>query len=76
MFKGLHWLVDPQPDDARRRGGKENVYSLLTTYYLPPSAGIGLTVARDRGVDLAARSARAGAGSSSGSRSTIARRCS
>lgn len=42
VFKGLHWLTIRNQTIPVVEGGKENVYSLLTTYYLPPAAGIGL----------------------------------
>ncbi|MEO6010996.1 MAG: ATPase [Vicinamibacteraceae bacterium] len=45
VFKGLHWQVIRNQTIPVVEGGKENVYSLLTTYYLPPWAGIGLAVA-------------------------------
>jgi D-xylose transport system permease protein len=45
VFKGLHWQTIRNQTIPVVEGGKENVYSLLTTYYLPPWAGIGLTVA-------------------------------
>jgi D-xylose transport system permease protein len=48
VFRGLHWLVIENQTVPVVEGGSENVYSLLTTYYLPPVAGYvlaGLTVA-------------------------------
>lgn len=45
VFKGLHWQTIRNQTIPVVEGGKENVYSLLTTYYLPPWAGIGLAVA-------------------------------
>lgn len=38
-FKGLHWLVIDNGTVPVSRGGTNNLYSLLTTYYLPPAAG-------------------------------------
>ena len=39
VFKGLFWLRDPQLDHSDRPPADEaNLYSLLTTYYLPPAA--------------------------------------
>jgi D-xylose transport system permease protein len=45
VFKGLHWQVIRNQTIPVVEGGKENVYSLLTTYYLPAWAGVGLLVA-------------------------------
>jgi len=39
VFKGLHWLVIENATVPVARGGTVNLYSLLTTYYLPPAAG-------------------------------------
>jgi D-xylose transport system permease protein len=44
VFKGLHWLVIRNQTVPVVEGGNENVYSLLTTYYLPPAVGIALSV--------------------------------
>ncbi len=45
VFKGLHWLTIRNQTIPVVEGGKENIYSLLTTYYLPPVVGVGLAVA-------------------------------
>jgi D-xylose transport system permease protein len=48
VFRGLHWLVIENQTVPVVAGGSENVFSLLTTYYLPPVAGYalaGITVA-------------------------------
>lgn len=45
VFKGLHWLVIRNQTIPVVEGGKENLYSLLTTYYVPPLVGAGLGVA-------------------------------
>jgi D-xylose transport system permease protein len=45
VFKGLHWQTIRNQTIPVVEGGKENVYSLLTTYYLPTWAGIALAVA-------------------------------
>ena len=45
IFKGLFWLVIQNSTVPVTRGDQDNLYSLLTTYYLPPSAGIGLAAA-------------------------------
>lgn len=47
VFKGLHWLVIRNATVPVAPGGTTNLYSLLTTYYLPPVAGfvlVGLVV--------------------------------
>ncbi|MES2695611.1 MAG: ATPase [Verrucomicrobiota bacterium] len=43
IFKGLFWLIIQNSTIPVSPGGQDNVYSLLTTYYLPHHAG--LTVA-------------------------------
>lgn len=61
VFRGLHWLVIENQTVPVVEGGSENVYSLLTTYYLPPVAGYvlaGLTVAAMVVSTLNARSRR------------------
>lgn len=48
VFRGLHWLVIENQTVPVVEGGSQNVYSLLTTYFLPPLAGYvlaGLAVA-------------------------------
>jgi len=48
VFRGLHWLVISNQTVPVVEGGSQNVYSLLTTYYLPDVAGYvlaGLAVA-------------------------------
>ncbi|MFN0069637.1 MAG: sugar ABC transporter permease [Limisphaerales bacterium] len=64
-FKGLHWLVIRSQTVPVSRGGQDNLFSLLTTYYLPPATGwalaaavIALLVARQ----LRGRAARRAAG--------------
>jgi len=42
LFKGLFWLVIQNSTIPVVSGGAVNLYSLLTTYYLPPMAGWGL----------------------------------
>ncbi len=39
VFKGLFWLVIQNSTIPVVEGGAANLYSLLTTYYLPPAAG-------------------------------------
>lgn len=61
VFRGLHWLVIENQTVPVVEGGSENVYSLLTTYYLPPAAGYvlaGLTVAAMVASTLSARARR------------------
>lgn len=41
-FKGLFWMVIRSQTVPVAPGGGRNLYSLLTTYYLPPVAGYGL----------------------------------
>src|SRR5450432_810005 len=42
VFKGLHWLTNKGQTVPVSEGGKANLFSLLTTYYLPPLAGYTL----------------------------------
>lgn len=61
VFRGLHWLVIRNQTVPVVEGGSENVYSLLTTYYLPPAAGYvlaGLAVAAIVASALRARTRR------------------
>ena len=61
VFRGLHWLVIRNQTVPVVEGGSENVYSLLTTYYLPPAAGYvlaGLAVAAIVASVLSARTRR------------------
>lgn len=39
VFRGLHWLVIQNSTVPIVRGGESNTYSLLTTYFLSPTAG-------------------------------------
>jgi D-xylose transport system permease protein len=45
IFKGLFWLVIQNSTIPVARGDRDNLYSLLTTYYVPPAVGLGLGVA-------------------------------
>lgn len=45
IFKGLFWLVIQNSTVPVTRGDQDNLYSLLTTYYLPSSAGLGVAAA-------------------------------
>ena len=42
IFKGLFWRVIDNHTVPIVPGGQHNLYSLLTTYYLPPAAGYAL----------------------------------
>ncbi len=42
VFKGLHWVVIKNETVPVVAGGQSNLYSVLTTYYLPPVAGYTL----------------------------------
>lgn len=45
VFKGVHWLVIENKTVPVVKGGEENIFSVLTTYYLPPTLGtIGAVV--------------------------------
>ncbi len=42
IFKGLFWLVIANATVPVSRGDEDNLYALLTTYYLPARAGLAL----------------------------------
>jgi D-xylose transport system permease protein len=42
VFRGLHWLTISNQTVPIVEGGGSNIYSLLTTYYLPKPAGYAL----------------------------------
>lgn len=42
IFKGLFWLVIENSTVPVSRGDQDNLYSLLTTYYLPKYAGLAV----------------------------------
>ncbi len=42
IFKGLFWLVIQNSTIPVSRGDQDNLYSLLTTYYLPANSGLFL----------------------------------
>jgi D-xylose transport system permease protein len=52
IFKGLFWLVIESSTVPVSRGDEDNLYSLLTTYYLPH--GVGLALAGLTGVLVSA----------------------
>ena len=61
VFRGLHWLVIENQTVPVVVGGSQNVYSLLTTYYLPEVAGYvlaGLAVTAIVATALVARKRR------------------
>ncbi len=58
VFRGLHWLVIENQTVPVVEGGSQNVYSLLTTYYLPDVAGYGLAALAIAAIVGAALSAR------------------
>lgn len=44
IFKGLFWLVIENSTVPVSRGEDDNLYSLLTTYYLPKHIGLGIAI--------------------------------
>jgi D-xylose transport system permease protein len=65
IFKGLFWLVIQNSTVPVSRGDQDNLYSLLTTYYLPKQAGLivaGATMALLAFLAWRARAARAAHG--------------
>jgi len=65
IFKGLFWLVIQNSTVPVARGDQENLYALLTTYYLPAGVGLGIAGIVAAALGLLAwrsRSARAAAG--------------
>ncbi len=52
IFKGLFWLVIQNSTVPVARGDRDNLYSLLTTYYLPAKVGLGLALAVLLGLGL------------------------
>lgn len=61
IFKGLFWLVIENSTIPVSRGDEDNLYSLLTTYYLPSVAGLvlaGVIVAGSAWLIRSARRAR------------------
>ena len=65
IFKGLFWLVIQNSTVPVSPGDRDNVYSLLTTYYLPANVGLGLAALVTAALGLMAwrtRAARAAYG--------------
>jgi D-xylose transport system permease protein len=58
VFKGLHWLVIQDATIPVAIGGTTNLYSLLTTYYLPAPVGLTLAAAITAAVAAAQIAAR------------------
>ncbi|MGZ5019677.1 MAG: sugar ABC transporter permease [Chthoniobacterales bacterium] len=61
IFKGLFWLVIHNSTIPIVQGGRTNLYSVLTTFYLPPLVGYGLGAVVIGGIifaQLRARKAR------------------
>jgi D-xylose transport system permease protein len=54
IFKGLFWLVIQNSTIPVSRGDQENLYSLLTTYYLPKPAGLAVAAVLMLGLALIA----------------------
>ncbi len=44
VFKGVHWLVIKSETVAVAPGNQQNLYSALTTFYLPQALGVALAV--------------------------------
>jgi D-xylose transport system permease protein len=59
IFKGLFWLIIQNSTIPVSRGDEDNLYSVLTTYYLPRNAGLGLALAISLILGSLQRSARA-----------------
>lgn len=55
VFKGVHWLVIASETVPVAPGGEENLYSLLTTFYLPRGVGFALGLACSVALGLAMR---------------------
>ena len=58
VFRGLHWMVIRSATVPVAVGGRENLLSILTTWYLPPPLGWALAAALIAGLALATWSAR------------------
>jgi len=58
IFRGLHWSVIKDATIPVTTGGHDNLYSLLTTWYLPPTASWVLAAAVIAAVSYATISAR------------------
>jgi len=58
IFKGLFWLVIQNSTVPVTRGGVPNLYSMLTTYYVPPVLGLILVAVLVGGLVLTSRRSR------------------
>ena len=58
VFRGLHWMVIRSATVPVAVGGRENLMSILTTWYLPPTYGWILAAAVIAGMAYATWSAR------------------
>jgi len=58
VFRGLHWLVIENQTVPVVEGGGQNVYSLLTTYYLPSAWGYALAAVTVAAIVVSALGAR------------------
>jgi len=58
VFRGLHWLVIRNQTVPVVEGGSQNVYSLLTTYFLPPAWGYALAALAVAALTLSVLAAR------------------
>lgn len=59
IFKGLFWQVIQNSTIPVSRGDEDNLYSLLTTYYLPRNLGLALAAAVTAALGLIAWRSRA-----------------
>jgi D-xylose transport system permease protein len=59
IFKGLFWLIIQNSTIPVSRGDEDNLYSVLTTYYIPGNIGLGIAVAISLILGWLQRSARA-----------------
>jgi D-xylose transport system permease protein len=59
IFKGLFWLVIQNSTVPVTRGGVVNLYSMLTTFYVPPIVGLVLAAALVLALVIASRRSRA-----------------
>jgi D-xylose transport system permease protein len=58
VFRGLHWLVIANQTVPVVEGGGQNVYSLLTTYFLPSGWGYALAAVTVAAIVMSALGAR------------------
>lgn len=58
VFKGMFWLVIDNSTIPVARGDEDNLYSSLTTYYLPSAAGLAIAAVVTLGFAFSAYSSR------------------